>query len=131
VEYFDDTLNAVAVLRWQPPGGVKSTLPSSQLSPGSDCNGNGTLDRCDLASGTSLDLDGDTVPDECAALVGDANCDGSVGFRDINPFVLALGNPAAYAAAYPDCSPANLDINGDGALGFTDINPFVTLLASR
>ncbi len=61
---------------------------------------------------------------------GDMNCDGGVDFRDINPFVLALTNPATYAATYPDCPLLNGDVNGDGALGFTDINPFVLLLTS-
>lgn len=30
-----------------------------------DCNGNGIDDACDIASGTSDDLDGDGIPDEC------------------------------------------------------------------
>jgi len=30
-----------------------------------DCNGNGTLDLCDLVNGTSFDSDGDGIPDEC------------------------------------------------------------------
>ena len=30
-----------------------------------DCNGNGVLDECDIASGVSTDADGDGVPDEC------------------------------------------------------------------
>ena len=30
-----------------------------------DCNENGILDSCDIGSGTSLDSDGDGVPDEC------------------------------------------------------------------
>ncbi len=61
--------------------------------------------------------------------VGDLDCDGAVGFSDINPFVLALSNPAAYAAAYPDCDLQNGDIDGDGVVGFGDINPFVALLS--
>jgi hypothetical protein len=61
---------------------------------------------------------------------GDLNCDGSVGFADINPFVLVLTNPAAYAAAFPGCDPLLADINGDGSVGFDDINPFVTLLTA-
>jgi len=32
---------------------------------GSDCNGNGVLDDCDIASGVSQDLSGDGIPDEC------------------------------------------------------------------
>ena len=62
--------------------------------------------------------------------VGDLNCDYVVGFGDINPFVMALVNPAAYAAAYPDCDILNADINGDGAVDFGDINPFVNLLTA-
>ncbi len=59
---------------------------------------------------------------------GDLNCDGQVGFADINAFVLALSDPAAYALEYPDCSVSRGDINGDGQVGFGDINPFVALL---
>jgi hypothetical protein len=59
---------------------------------------------------------------------GDLNCDGSVNFGDINPFVLALTDPAGYSSAYPNCSLLNADINGDGSVTFGDINPFVALL---
>ncbi|MEW6199714.1 MAG: M14 family zinc carboxypeptidase [Planctomycetota bacterium] len=61
-------------------------------------------------------------------LVGDINCDGNVDFGDINPFVLALTNPAAYVTLYPNCPFENRDINGDGFCDFGDINPFVRLL---
>jgi hypothetical protein len=61
---------------------------------------------------------------------GDLNCDGTVGFGDINPFVLYLSNFAAWQATYSDCPPENGDINGDGSYpSFGDINPFVTLLS--
>jgi len=61
--------------------------------------------------------------------VGDMNCDGSVGFGDINPFVLAMVNPQQYAIQYPGCPMEYVgDINGDGQFGFADINPFVALL---
>ncbi len=59
---------------------------------------------------------------------GDMNCDGTVGFADINPFILALTDPDAYAAAYPECRYLNADIDGDGNVDFADINPFVQLL---
>ncbi len=39
-----------------------------------------------------------------AIVSGDLNCDGVVDFGDINPFVLALSDPAGYAAAFPDCN---------------------------
>jgi len=60
--------------------------------------------------------------------VGDMNCDGTVGFADINAFVLALTNPGGYDDLYPGCPILNGDINGDGTFGFADINPFVMLL---
>ena len=60
---------------------------------------------------------------------GDVNCDGAVGFGDINPFVLLLSNPTAWQAEYPACPMLNGDINGDGTVGFDDINPFVALLS--
>ncbi len=61
--------------------------------------------------------------------VGDMNCDGLVGFGDINPFVLALSDPTAYQQAFPNCAITNGDIDGDGTVDFADINPFVGLLA--
>lgn len=63
-------------------------------------------------------------------IVGDVNCDGEVDFGDINAFVLALTNPDAYAAQYPECPFENRDINGNGTFGFDDINPFVALLTA-
>ncbi|MEW6200281.1 MAG: endonuclease/exonuclease/phosphatase family protein [Planctomycetota bacterium] len=61
---------------------------------------------------------------------GDLNCDGRVDFGDINPFVLALSNPAGYQVLYPGCPLLNGDINSDGRFDFGDINPFVALLAN-
>ncbi len=60
---------------------------------------------------------------------GDMNCSGALGFDDINPFVLALTDPAAWALEYPGCPLSNGDVSGNGSFGFEDINPFVALLA--
>ncbi|MEW6197311.1 MAG: hypothetical protein AB1601_01415 [Planctomycetota bacterium] len=77
-----------------------------------------------------LDITVELVRLETRALVlGDTNCDGSLNFGDINPFVLMLTNPAAWQAAHPDCLMAVGDINGDGMVDFGDINEFVGLLA--
>jgi hypothetical protein len=62
--------------------------------------------------------------------VGDLNCDGNVDFGDINPFVLALTNPAGYAVQFPNCDIRLGDINADGRVDFGDINPFVRLLTN-
>jgi predicted outer membrane repeat protein len=61
---------------------------------------------------------------------GDLNCDGSINGYDIDPFVLALTDPAAYAAAFPGCDYMLADINGDGAVNGYDIDPFVLCLTA-
>ena len=59
---------------------------------------------------------------------GDMDCDGSVGNFDIDAFILALINPAAYEAAYPDCDAGLADINADGTVSNFDIDAFVDLV---
>jgi hypothetical protein len=93
-----------------------------------DCNANDVPDECDIAGGFSQDANGNGIPDECEALKGDLNCDGTVDFGDINPFILALSNPLEYPNVYPNCDIMNADINNDGAADFQDINPFIALL---
>lgn len=61
-------------------------------------------------------------------VAGDMNCDGVINNFDIDPFVLALTDPAGYEAQYPDCEIALGDINGDGVVNNFDIDPFVALL---
>jgi hypothetical protein len=62
-------------------------------------------------------------------LLGDLNCDGVLNFGDVNPFVLALSDPAAYDRQFPDCGLTLADCNRDGQVDFGDINPFVELLS--
>ena len=59
-----------------------------------------------------------------SVLAGDANCDGTVDFGDINPFIGVLTVPADM----PGCGVMNADVNQDGAVDFADINPFVDLM---
>ena len=71
----------------------------------------------------------DVALNEGVYRLGDMNCDGAVNFDDINPFVLALSDPAGYGTTYPNCPISNGDIDGNGAVDFFDINPFVALLS--
>ncbi|TWT45050.1 tRNA nuclease WapA precursor [Phycisphaerae bacterium RAS1] len=64
------------------------------------------------------------------ALVGDLNCDGEVNINDIGAFSLAISDPPAYAAAYPDCNIDLGDINGDTYVNIGDINAFTALLSA-
>ncbi|TWT41135.1 Fibronectin type III domain protein [Phycisphaerae bacterium RAS1] len=61
-------------------------------------------------------------------LPGDMNCDGAVNVLDINPFTLALSDPVAYSAAFPNCDINNGDLNDDGQVNVLDINPFISLI---
>ncbi len=67
-------------------------------------------------------------PNGSVGALGDLNCDTLVNAFDIDPFVLALTDPAGYAAAYPDCDIRLADLNDDGAVNAFDIDPFVALL---
>ncbi|MDX2199207.1 MAG: hypothetical protein SF069_09585 [Phycisphaerae bacterium] len=64
-------------------------------------------------------------------LLGDMNCDGIVSVGDIAGFVLALTDPAGYAATFPDCDINNADVNGDAVVSVGDIAGFVALLVGR
>ena len=59
---------------------------------------------------------------------GDMNCDGAFNGGDIDPFFLALGDPTAYAVAFPNCDSLLGDMNGDGRLDGGDIDPFFACL---
>lgn len=63
-----------------------------------------------------------------AAIPGDMNCDGTVSYADVNPFITALSGQAIYESAEPDCRWLNADTNGDGVVSYADINPFVACL---
>lgn len=62
---------------------------------------------------------------------GDANADGAITFKDVNPFVLALSNPASYELTYGVPATQTCDFNCDGAVTFKDIDPFVAKLGGN
>ena len=59
---------------------------------------------------------------------GDTNCDASINYGDINPFVKALNNLSTWQTQHPGCPWQNVDVNGDGDVNYGDINPFVIAL---
>ena len=62
-------------------------------------------------------------------ILGDANDDGVLNNLDIAWFVLALVDPSAYQAMFPDVDPdVVLDMNGDGVFNNLDIAGFVAAL---
>ncbi len=59
---------------------------------------------------------------------GDLNCDGVVDAFDIEPFVSAVIDPAAYEARWPGCDRLLADMNDDGVISAFDIEPFARLM---
>jgi hypothetical protein len=87
-----------------------------------DCNGNGVPDPQDIASGTSLDVNHNNVPDECE----DCNGNGRFDALDISlHFSLDLNGNGIPDDCEPDCNgngvPDDLDIaNGTSADVYLD-----------
>jgi hypothetical protein len=106
-------------------GGLCSNMsPPCGEATGACCHDDGT---CELTTCIVCEPQG---PVGC---VGDLNCDGSINFGDINPFVQFVSNFAAWKSAHPTCEETNGDINCDGTYGqssFGDINPFVAVIVT-
>lgn len=104
-------------------GGDLDTAIAVDLS--CDLNGDLRIDGADLDVLRSW-MGGCFCPGDY--LLGDTNCDGLINNFDIDPFVLLLTDPDAYASQYPECEPGSGDVNGDGVVNNFDIDPFVDLL---
>jgi hypothetical protein len=78
----------------------------------------------------AFEVIGPTCNDTPEFQLGDMNCDGSIDFDDIDPFVVAIVDQGDYESAYPDCRYLNADTNKDGAVDFDDIDSFVECLVN-
>ncbi len=71
------------------------------------------------------------VPGAPSGCRGDANCDGTINWRDIDYFVAGQNdNVSAWEALFtgpPPCPFANNDVNEDGTVNWRDIDPFVAV----
>jgi hypothetical protein len=61
-------------------------------------------------------------------LNGDMNCDGVVDGRDVQAYLMAMMDPSAYQAAYPNCRQLNADCNCDLVVDIADVQAFVAVL---
>jgi formylglycine-generating enzyme required for sulfatase activity len=64
----------VATFTVSPDCNLNGTLDYCDIATGAapDCNQNGVPDRCDITAGTSTDVDADAIPDSC-----EADCNGN------------------------------------------------------
>lgn len=81
---------------------------------GSDCNGTGQSDSCDIFEGESQDDDGNGVPDECER--ADVDGDGDVDMSDLL-LLLANWGPCELPCD-AECAP---DLNRDCVVDVTDL----------
>jgi len=65
------------------------------------------------------------------SLAGDFNGDGITNLLDIGPFVLAITDPAAYAASYPGIDLVQIDPRIDGHVNTLDIPAFLYAIENR
>lgn len=59
---------------------------------------------------------------------GDVNCDGIADLDDVPALVLALLDPAEYAAQFPGCPTSQADVSGDTQRDGGDIAAFLSVL---
>ncbi len=92
--------------------------------------GMGTTDTSITYPGWNIDdieVWGMTAPAGCA---GDANCDGTVNWRDIDYFVAGMNDQSIgwrllFQPGLPTCAYRNLDTSGDGHVNWRDIDPLI------
>ncbi len=84
---------------------------------------------CDTLGGDWQGANTECTETLCLCLA-DMNCDGSVDFDDINPFVMAIVSRSNYEANYPNCFYLNGDMNCDESVDFDDMNPFVAQIVA-
>jgi len=116
-----------AIVDQVPNNGRFQWIVPPHVPPSANCYLRFTLDTEPPATATTPNTF--TILNPAPPPTGDVNCDGTVDFGDINPFVQALADPSGYAATYPLCDVLQADCNDDGVVDFADINPFIALLS--
>lgn len=92
-----------------------------------DVNGDCAIDfLCSAASGNVVYV----IAGFDAPIAGDMNCDCAVNLADVEPFVLALLDPVAYALAHGGCDIQQADLNQDLVNDGLDVAGFVAGLLS-
>jgi len=81
----DVSIEVTATLTVLPDCNGNGTVDLCDIAAGAaqDCNGNGVPDSCELAAGDEVDSDSDTVLDSCELAFGDLNLDGLVDATDL------------------------------------------------
>jgi hypothetical protein len=107
-----------------PDDGYQAPDTSGDSAIPDDTTPGGSTDPGDSGGGTD-------DPPPIVVEAGDMNGDGQIDAEDIRGFVLALMDPAAYLAAFPDGDRNMADVNGDGHVNSFDIDAFRQLIEGQ
>jgi hypothetical protein len=115
VAFGEDNLGELYYVIWSSSAGAVYRIDPRMLD-GPDCNGNSRADSCDIATGLSVDANGNGVPDECEPPIcpADFNGVGGVTVQDLFDFL------TAYFTADP-----RADFNHAGGVTVQDVFDFL------
>ena len=109
-------------------GSTRITIDYLRVVDG-DCNDNGLLDQCEIASGLADDCDGNGIPDDCE--IGDgmgADCNGN---GQLDGCEIAAGDVQDNNGdGIPDECQCIFDLNLDDEVGGSDVGIFLGLWGS-
>ncbi|MCH8806179.1 MAG: S8 family serine peptidase [Planctomycetes bacterium] len=137
--------NGLRASNWSTPGGTSNTKDTVEnvfiQNPeagmwlvevlADEINQDGHVETPALDADYALVVSGGLEAAGCAGrfLCGDTNCDGRFDGGDVDPFLLAVGDPNAWMAMFPKCDLiCTADINGDGRVNGGDIDLFFEAL---
>ncbi|TWT45062.1 tRNA(Glu)-specific nuclease WapA precursor [Phycisphaerae bacterium RAS1] len=121
---------------WMGPEGEDPIISTDYGAPSGVANSLNQYDRVSSTAGEGTQAISNWIEHDedgnlsLKWLVGDMNCDGQVNVLDNNAFTLALSDPPAYAAQFPNCQIINADVNNDGYINILDITAYVYLVMS-
>lgn len=132
----EDLPRTIEVLPIPPPGTADGTQELLQITSRAadgtclggvaiiarmrDCNANGIDDWFDIRDGTSQDLDGSGIPDECELQCpGDLNGDRQVDLADLTTLLAHFGIQSG-------ATLADGDVTGDGAVDLADLTSLLS-----
>ena len=124
----EDGVIEMDLFRPQTVRGQGNSVTAQMVVPGNttvvnfDCNANGVEDADDITTGTSADINGDLLPDECVwECPGDIDRNGITDVDDFSVFLIQFGGSGT-----ADIAGGGASGNGpDGTVDLTDFSAFL------
>lgn len=133
-EYWLDVQVAGAIAAWNVVMDVNPAAPDDPITRAGDARQPVSATEWRAATTVAVPFVNVALPFEvlgvpaCAGTRADADCSGVVDFFDIDPFLMAIFQPAACAAVFCGGSTRAADVDASGAVDFFAIDPFTANL---